>query len=543
MKGARKIVLFACSLSLLLTSTATVLGARIQADMDDLRKLASLPPMSFTVEVVASRGRLRWKQELAAPEQIATLQKELRGDSTDAVRLLELGWLLEEAGRTNQAASSYSNAVTAFRQQIQSHPKDGQLLSQLGEALAEVDQPLEAESMLRNAVRIAPKDPKCWGRLGLFLSDNSRSALYPEKPPQEVTYAPSSLATKYKPSAEQLERAEKLSHESIECFNQAISLGPKEAPAYEGRACGLSSAAFIRTLKQQITSPDPDRLAIALTFALTPFSPECLPDLRRAAELQPRDASLVAAVAFGEVLCATMSNMVKKGGRVEQTDKAWDLLAPDQAKSVRENLNRLAELMKGPEKEKASSAAKYLGLLQFTVMGDEGGGEQSLRTAVSLNPKSQEAWEALMLTAGKDNNYERMVEVAEEMVRAIDSSLSHLCLAKAHEKLNHWDKVLEQVQAAVKVAPNDLTAKVAVASTLLRLNQSKNESVKPLELRSDEFQQADLNLRVHILFVSGLELALDDKAEQARSLFQQALQFEADHEGAKRALTIIDSWK
>jgi tetratricopeptide (TPR) repeat protein len=216
-------------------------AARIQAQTDDLRQLITLPPMHFTVNVVASRGQLRWRQDLGTPEEIAKLQKELRGDSTDAQQLLQLGRLFEDAGRTNQAALAYSNAVTAFRQQVENQPKDGKLLAGLGEALANISQRLEAETVLRRAVTVSPRDRACWTQLGLFLSDSSHFVLYPEKTPQDLMESPALLATKYKPSAAQFERAEKLSRESMECFDRAISLAPKDALGFQARACGLST--------------------------------------------------------------------------------------------------------------------------------------------------------------------------------------------------------------------------------------------------------------------------------------------------------------
>jgi tetratricopeptide (TPR) repeat protein len=521
-------------------------AAKIQADKDALRKLVSLPPMSFTAEVSTARGLLRWRQELAAPEQIARLRKDLRDDPSDAPRLLQLGRLLNDADHTNQAAVAYSNAVAAFRQQVQSRPNDAHLVCGLGEALANTSQPVEAEAMLRRAVAIAPRDPECWTQLGLFLSDSSRPALYPENVPEEIINSSIALlTTKYKPTPGQFERAEKLARGSIECFDHVTTLAPKDPAGFERRACGLSFIAFIRTIKEQITAPDPDRLTPALTLACTPFSAECLPDLRRAAELDSENPSLVAAVAFAEAMGGALAQAIKKGGSGSTLDRLWDALTADQAQSVQAKMNRLAQLAESPSPKQAASALMFLGVLHSLVMGDQAAAEVRLRRAVALDPRNQQAWEALMVTLNEENRYEEMVKVGESLVKAIDSPRSHLCLAKAHEKLSHWDKVLEQAQVAVKESPNDLTAKLAMASAQIRLSDKdlQQAGVALLKVRIDDFKEADTAVRTHGVFLCGLFLALDDQPEQARPLFQQVLKLEPNHDEAKKALAIVESWK
>ena len=530
-----------CAGLALLLFTAAVQAAKIQADKDDLRKLASLPPMSFTIALGTVRGRLRWQQELGAPEEIDRLQKNLRSDSSDVPRLLQLARLLEQAGRTNQAALTYSNAIAALRQQIQSRPKDGRRLSELGEALASTSQDVEAESVLRRAVTIAPQDPECWTELGLFLNDNSRAALYPTPAPAELRESPALLVTKYRPSPEQFERADRLAREAMECFDRVISLAPKDGASFERHGCGVLSVASLRTLRQQMSAPDLRQLILALS----PFNPECLPDFRRAADLSPEDPSLVAAVAFAEALGAVMSRSIKQNGSPHTPDKPWDALTVDQAKSVQERMRQLTALAEGPAKEKAARAAMFLGLLQSVIMDDELGAEARLRSAVTLNPRDPQAWQALIVSLSKDDHYEKMIEAGEAFVKAIDSPRSHLCLAKAHEKLNHWGKVLEQAQAAMQAVPDNLTAKLAVTAALIRVNDKNlpQPSSVLLETGNEDFKQADGALRAHALFLCGLVLALDDNAEQARPLLQQALRLQPNHEGAKQALAIIESWR
>ena len=528
-------------LPLLLALAASASAAKLPADKDDLRKLVSLPPMNFTLTLTPVRGRLRWQQDLAAPEPIARLQKELRGDSSDAPRLLQLANLLDDASRTNQAASTFSNAVTAFRQQLQTRPNDPRLLSGLGEALANTDQPVEAEALLRRAVTLAPQDPASRTQLGLFLSARSRAALYPAAPPPELLQSPALLATKYRPSPDQFERAEKLSRESLDCFDRAIALATNDPAAFERRACALLPAAFLRALKDQTTNPDPNRLLLALS----PFNPDCLPDLHRAAQLAPDDPSLQAAVAFAEAMGAVMSQALLQHRPDQPHDHPWDALTPDQAGSVQQRIRRLAALADNPAPDIAAPAAMFLGLLQSVLLEDQSAAVANLRRAVTLNPKLQPAWEALIATLGQDDRFEQMLQAAESQLRAIDSPRTHLCLAKAHEKLNHWDKVLEQSQLALRESPNDLTAKLAVASAALRLNLKNLRQASSIlfEPGAGDFSQADPPLRAHALFLCALTLALDDQPDHARPLLQQVLRLQPSHDDAKKALAIIESWK
>ena len=113
-----------------------------------------------------------------------------------------------------------------------------------------------------------------------------------------------------KPSSAQVEKARKLADESVEQFNEAVSLAPSEPEAYEGRALCLSGRNMLKTAIR-IASGEETDLA---RFGTAPFSKEALPDLQQVARLRPKDPRAIGTAALFEVFSVQVEHGVSQLG-------------------------------------------------------------------------------------------------------------------------------------------------------------------------------------------------------------------------------------
>jgi hypothetical protein len=105
-------------------------------------------------------------------EKIAALEKDLKGDASDAERYLELSELYEDDERAEHALSK---ARELFKQKIQVEATNGWLHCLYAVTLWTT--PALAEPIARKAVELAPGDYRCWESLSVvFVRAHSGTA-------------------------------------------------------------------------------------------------------------------------------------------------------------------------------------------------------------------------------------------------------------------------------------------------------------------------------------------------------------------------------
>src|SRR6185503_18149230 len=106
-----------------------------------------------------------------------------------------------------------------------------------GDALHNLGNNIEAESVYRRATLVSSNQWKCWAGLGTFLGDRAYNVLMPKgagerSPPASLRMLP--LADSQAP--ETLAASEAMRKESEKCFDRAVSLAPKEVDVFLARA-------------------------------------------------------------------------------------------------------------------------------------------------------------------------------------------------------------------------------------------------------------------------------------------------------------------
>src|SRR5579862_7071021 len=227
-----------CVVGLLLVA-CSAFGASVKTGKERLRELVVVPTVNLTSSYNTKASRAELLEDYLVPGEIDRLQKELKAHPDDPERLLQLGALLDRIGETNQARACAEDAEKAARKKAAIRPRDGLALSCLGEALDGVRKAEEAESVFRKATLVSSNEWKCWDGLGHFLNSQGFNAILPKDWGKTWNGSLDSILSSigsYQPTAEQLARAEKMRKESMECADRAVSLAPKEADAYLGRA-------------------------------------------------------------------------------------------------------------------------------------------------------------------------------------------------------------------------------------------------------------------------------------------------------------------
>ena len=529
-------------ISLLLLGALMLHAAAPEGTKEKLRKLCKLPIMSFGAGVSfdAEHGFSMFNEQLDAPAEIARLKKELTGGVEDAERYYRLGNHYAESGDRLNAKRSFDKAMELHRKKAELQPDDGRVQVEFGRALWAARKTSESENVFRQAVRVAPKESKCWVALGQFLDWKAQQTLAPVESRGESLEPDKLLATvlQTKPSPEQLTQSRKLVQEAEQCFDQAVAAAPQDPEAFVQRALHKSSMGYLEGIFGLLRGELKEPVEVMKGM----FNPASIPDLREAARLSPTNYQAIATTAFFEALLYKFKNA--RAGQAE-----WDLWndLPDSArKSIKEAMTQLEDLGQSNNPRHAAGALEGLALIQTLVVGDLPGGRSNLRRAVALDPGRAQSWDMLVAVLAQPESFEELKVVCEERIKKKDSARNRIILAKAHEKLNQYDKAERQVRVALAMEPGNALAHLSQAALLLRrsgsggLAQAKNH----LEKAQGALAKADKNKdsgqqAISLLLTSSIYYGLRDALDEARQLARQVLEREKDNQDAKEILSVL----
>ncbi len=264
-----------------------------QVDKEKLRKAAKMPTMSFEVALYFSptRGFVLSEDKAELTAEVAAIQKAMKGDASDAERYHRLGELYKELKDHDRKEKARDKAVDLYRQLVKSQPNDGRVLAQFGAALSDVGKDEESETVLRQAVKLAPQEWRCWTALGEFLQNKSLSVLWAASGKgKDITSFEQLLAEieKNKPSPESIAQMKKSLDEARDCYDKAVAAAPQEPQPYVARG----GFRMIQSFLEGMVSPE--REGVKRWGEM--LSPESLSDLKQAVKLSPNDFRALALV-------------------------------------------------------------------------------------------------------------------------------------------------------------------------------------------------------------------------------------------------------
>ncbi len=524
---------------------AVLLQAATPTDgKERLRRLIHLPTVSVGIGVNfdSTRGFEMMSQQGDAKREIEEINKLLVGNGADAPRHFRLACLYAEAGDRNQGAIALDRALTLYRQQDAGQSDNGKLLAAYGEALNAAGRTAEAERVLRQGIKVAPREWTCRVALGRFLTREAfGSLLGGERKSDGLSPLPSSVADLLarKPSAGQVEKARKLADDSVEQYNEAVSLAPSEPEAHAGRALCLSGRNMVKTAIRIASGEESD----PARFATAPFTAEALPDLQQVARLRPKDHRAIGTAVLFEVFCVEVERGASQVGSLIGAT-GWGNMPDTTRESVPGAVGRLEELGQSGDSFQAAGALAVLGAIQCLVIQDQSGAEANLRRAVKLDPSRDAAWELLMGIVATNRRFPELQTLAETRLKAVDTPRNRLILAKALDRLDQTDRCLAEAEAARRRFPNDFGCTLAVAAALLKSEVGK-VLLNPIDALITRAEQL-LGLAPtrealsDLLLTRGLFYGLSDQPDLARASLNKLLELDRDNADARDALAALE---
>lgn len=522
----------------LLLATLTARAATPELGKDKLRNLIKLPTISFQPSWTfqAERGFVLGSNEHEVSNKIASVELDLKHDDSDAERYLRLAELYSSINRFSNARGSYARAADLYRRRVNSQADDAQLLTGFGRALQGVGKTSEAESILRNAVRLAPKDDKCWIALGRFLDGSARHALL-DLPGPNSDGAPSD-GDKIAPT--DVNQSQKWIEEAGSCFDRAVAAAGSDSEAYFRRGIHRSLRQMLLNQIRLASGERKEDVDLLNDY----FSPEGLADLQRACRLDPKNSRLLGNTILYEIYTACA-----RKGQVNWHDFSWTSLPDKSQRSIREQLTRLENLGADPDSKVAAGALEILGVIQGPVLHESRNSIANLRRAVALDPSRDLAWELIASTLARSEHYDELLNLAEDHVQQVDNPRNRIILAKAFEKLKRWDEAEDEIQLAIKDSPEDFVLNLGLGALLLKRSQDDpdllsdadgwlahaQEILKKLPPSERSHQQI-----VELTLTRSIYFALSDEVETARLWVKSVLEQDKDNKMAHEILSAMD---
>jgi tetratricopeptide (TPR) repeat protein len=519
------LTLAAILIALPLTAATPTLGK------DALRKLVRLPSITFQPSWTydPESGFVMGSAIEDFTREITSVRDSLKDNPNDAGKFLRLAELYAATHDDENARKSSLRAVELYRDLAQSQSDDADVLTSFGSALRLSDKMSEAESVLRKAVQLAPKNWHCRVALGRLLDAEARRAIY-DRPP---------LAPE-RPTSVEVALAQQRLSEAGDNFELAVTSATNEPEAYFRRGMHRCLRA---TLSRQIRVAQGEEIS-DVDLADSAFSPDTLADLQRASQLSPRDYSRIGGTAIFGIFTAC-----EHRGVVDWSEVSWNSLPDKTQRSLHDAITRLENLGQDSDPHVASGALEVLGILQGPMLRETQSCISTLRRAVTLDASREQALEVLVSTLAHAARYDELLSVCEDRVKQKDSERSHMLLAKAYEKLQQWDDAESELLEVLRQSPNNFPASLGVAAAILRRSNADgdglpeaNSWLSRAEALLGQMPALERNqqLVIDLTLIRSIYFALTDDLDSARQWAQAVLKTDGNNKLAREILSAMD---
>ncbi len=517
-------------------------SATLPKGKERLRELAVAPQltMSFGINIRSSTFMEDLTEEGTIADWKERAQAKLREEPENLQVQLQLGRLLRADGDTNAARACYEKVAQTGRRRAEQRPNDGLNLTWLAEAVSEIGERDEAESLYRRATAVASNNWRCWIELGKFLDDcsfNAMSSEHPSRASQPTTLMERWL--KFPPPADNLEQAIKRRNEASVSFQRAYEIAPNEFEVLIMRGRHLSFSNWTATMIQHFQGAKP-LLAENLAFNVYDllFSVAARPDYHRAAELRPRQYKLLTAMIYAEWVFAMRAATHFKSIQRLTLDQL-----PEKSRQVILNLmQRLNALADDPERKVAAGALTSFCALKM-MFGDDGNRTAEVRRAVELNPDNEQAWDMLIGFALQTEAPEKFLELCERRLQHKKSARNHLIVAKALNVQKRFPEAEQQARASLKLDQNYAPASLMLAALAIRQDLPAAATAFLLQTRKaiDQLTDEDeANQRKREAFLNlAIVFALQDEPMKAREILESLLQRDETDQTARAIMTAL----
>lgn len=508
-----------------------------ESGTDQLRSLVRMPMVTVTFgwSFNPKTGLKLDVEKPLARDRIAEIEKKVTGTPADAERYLLLGDLYLDVPDYEKSRNAYVKAVAQFRKRMELEPDRASLLCDFGEALYATSNFDEAESVLRKAVKLAPKNAASWDSLGRYLETVAATKFSPTKS------SPDKPANE-RPSADQLASAQRSLDEATRCFDKAITCSTNEAMPYVQRAMHTWAQHFYKRAFEMARGQEDDEHKLERSLAAN----DALPDLDKAVQLDPKDVRVIGTATIMEVFSAN----AKKNNKPHVQMIKFEEMADPTQKSIRAKLVLLQNIAQSAEPKTAAAATEMLAFCQGPLIGDLAGCMESLRRTVQLDPTRQGAWHMLIAGLAGQGRFDQAAPVCEQNIAQKDSPMNRIMYAKVLFKLNRLAQADEQLRAALRLDPGDFSANVAVAAIAVKRGTNLSELIQaeqPLS-RAEQAVQGKLDVdrdgarqaMIDFCLTKAIYCGLTDRTDMARAYAKHVLTLDSENQDAKEVLAALN---
>jgi tetratricopeptide (TPR) repeat protein len=257
-------------------------------------------------------------------------------------------------------------------------------------------------------------------------------------------------------------------------------------------------------------------------------------NLQQAARLCPDNVNLQAG--FASIL--VMSDALAMSARSDPAKDLGDTLSERSRAALAEIRPRLETLAARNDPELAAHACEALAAIEF-MQGATGNAQKYGRRAVTLNPTRESAWEMLVGMQLKAEHPAELLTVCAERVKVADTIRNRYLLAKAHEQLDHYDKVAEQLDLILKREPDNFLATAGKAAMLLRRGDDAKAAEclqRAATLANNATEPAQ---RADLLSLQAIHAVLRGDRKTAALHLGQALKLDENNKNARAVLRAL----
>jgi len=541
----RKTVIYRVSVLIFLMLLSFFVRAEAQeTDAERVRKALRLPVISsefaLDSEKIDDEVAL-FIESKGYDRQIRELRSRLATKDSDPNLWAQIGLLHFRNNNPQQAKAAYAKVETLVRAKLKTGDKlpsveKAKQMALLGTALDKLDKKTEAGKLLRDAVKLAPKEWSVWRDLGKYLASQFIVTLYDESQRQSMMQGLPPVA-----SPERSERTLKLTTEATECFDRAVALAPQRSEPYVNRFSHRVSIAMARHFAQLTLPSEAGEQFRAMFMAM--LLPESQQDLR--------NASLYGETAFSKgapVLSALMFSAIEyaqKNPSLSSEDSTASLLGkhyasyPDATRAVVEKaLPALGKIADSDPKQRAVAEA-IRGVL-FILMGQHTQGITQTRAALKERPTYLLLWNLVISFALADKNLALLEEILNEAVKKSDTPRNHILLAKVYQNTGRQKEKTQQVELALKKEPNDLLALLSAATLAFQSGSATDFSKAVSYLKQvDNLPNKDPKLYSHYEILRGVQLILIGKKDEGTERIQAVANADKENEQARDLLMAL----
>ena len=385
-------------------------------------------------------------------------------------------------GKKQLEANDYRRAILDFQNAIQAKPKDAEAYYQIGLAYLNATQLKEAIVSLRTATELNPRHTAAQLKLAelMIRTHNEQIIKGAESRIQSIlTESPSDNDALFMLAATQaqlgkIEDAEKYLSEvlkrSPQHFRSAIALAQvkisqKDVPGAQ---------AVLKKLVEQSPNSSEAAAALGTLYAATGKLADAEVLLHKAVQLDPKN---------GGVLNALGSVLLKAGKKTEaeQTYKQIALLPGSehrlayaiflmQQNRPAEAVTELQRLVKANRNDRIARSGLVAGYLATNRSAEA---KSLLDEALKENPKDMEALiqrSQILLQSGNLKEAKRDLEV---VLHVDPSAQAHYLMSKVFRSEDEFARQRQELDEALRLAPESLRVRMELADALLRSNSAK----------------------------------------------------------------------